>query len=115
MLARRLCALIAALIVVVSLAACGGSSSSSSAGAKTVAGTARRGGSLRVAVEGNGLKDIMDAQNDLAKIDQARLVTGWEPLLEYDRNFKLSNTGLAESVGYTKGVISDMKPAQPAA
>ena len=51
-----------------------------------------------MAVEGNGLKDIMDAQNDLAKIDQARAVTGWEPLLEFDRDFKLSTTGLAESV-----------------
>src|SRR5689334_8934989 len=45
-------------------------------------GTPKRGGKLTVAVEGNGLKDIMDAQNDLAKIDQARAVTGWEPLLE---------------------------------
>jgi len=59
--------------------------------------TAKRGGSLICAVEGNGLKDIMDAQNDLAKIDQARLVTGWEPLLEFDRNFTLTTTGLAES------------------
>lgn len=76
------------------LVACGSSSSSS----RTVSSVARRGGNLRVAVEGNGLKDIMDAQNDLAKIDQARLVTGWEPLLEYDREFKLTRTGLAESV-----------------
>ncbi len=80
------------------LAACGGSSASSSSAASTAAGTPKRGGSLKVAVEGNGLKDIMDAQNDLAKIDQARLVTGWEPLLEYDREFKLSMTGLAESL-----------------
>jgi peptide/nickel transport system substrate-binding protein len=81
------------------LAACGSGGSSSSSGAKTVAGSGpRRGGHLRVAVEGNGLKDIMDAQNDLAKIDQARLVTGWEPLMEYDRDFKLTTTGLAESV-----------------
>lgn len=61
-------------------------------------GAPKRGGNLSVAVEGNGLKDIMDAQNDLAKIDQARAVTGWEPLLEFDRDFKLSDTGLAESV-----------------
>ena len=81
-----------------SLAACGAGSSHSSSAATSAAGTPKRGGSLRVAVEGNGLKDIMDAQNDLAKIDQARLVTGWEPLLEYDRDFKLAMTGLAESV-----------------
>jgi peptide/nickel transport system substrate-binding protein len=86
------------------LAACGSGSSgakttgASSSGAATTSSAARRGGNLRVAVEGNGLKDIMDAQNDLAKIDQARLVTGWEPLLEYDREFKLTTTGLAESV-----------------
>jgi peptide/nickel transport system substrate-binding protein len=79
------------------LAACGGSSGSKSA--TTVAqGKIKHGGSLKVGVEGNGLKDIMDAQNDLAKIDQARLVTGWQPLLEYDRNFKLTMTGLAESL-----------------
>ena len=95
------------------LAACGGSSSAStSTGAKTVSGTPRRGGSLRVAVEGNGLKDIMDAQNDLAKIDQARLVTGWEPLLEYDREFKLTTTGLAESVEPHGAMAYDIRVRQ---
>lgn len=79
-----------ALAVTLGLAACSGSSG----GAKKPT----RGGHLRVAVEGNGAKDIMDAQNDLAKIDQARAVTGWEPLLEFDRDFKLTTTGLAESV-----------------
>ena len=79
------------------VAACSGRStpSSKTSGAPK---KARRGGRLSVAVAGNGLKDIMDAQNDLAKIDQARAVTGWEPLLEFDRDFKLVETGLAESV-----------------
>ena len=81
----------------VGLAACGaGGTQTGSTGPSL--GQAKRGGQLRVAVEGNGLKDIMDAQNDLAKIDQARLVTGWEPLLEFDRQFKLAKSGLAESV-----------------
>ncbi len=93
------------------LASCTGSGPSSSSsgpatgpapgttpGSSGPSGTPKRGGKLSVAVEGNGLKDIMDAQNDLAKIDQARAVTGWEPLLEFDRDFKLSTTGLAESV-----------------
>lgn len=70
----------------------------SGAVAKAMSRGHKRGGNLRVAVEGNGLKDIMDAQNDLCKIDQARLVTGWQPLLEFDRNFALTTTGLAESV-----------------
>lgn len=81
------------------LAACGGSGSNPSSSSKTVPqGKIKHGGNLNVGVEGNGLKDIMDAQNDLAKIDQARLVTGWQPLLEYDRNYKLTMTGLAESL-----------------
>ena len=75
-----------------------GSAPAPAPGSSGPSGTPKRGGKLSVAVEGNGLKDIMDAQNDLAKIDQARAVTGWEPLLEFDRDFKLSTTGLAESV-----------------
>ncbi len=81
------------------LAACGSSSGahpSTSATAPT--GPIKRGGNFKVGVEGNGLKDIMDAQNDLAKIDQARLVAGWQPLLEFNRDFELTDTGLAESV-----------------
>jgi peptide/nickel transport system substrate-binding protein len=87
-----------------SLAACSGSSSStsssstSSSSATAPTGKPKRGGKFTVAVEGNGLKDIMDAQNDLAKIDQARMVAGWEPLLEFDRDYQLSHTGLAESL-----------------
>ncbi len=75
-----------------------GSSPASATNTTGASGSPRRGGKLTVAVQGNGLKDIMDAQNDLAKIDQARAVTGWEPLLEFDRQFKLTTTGLAESV-----------------
>ncbi len=87
-----------ALAAGLGLAACTGHSTAASSSSAAPKQKARRGGSLTVAVAGNGLKDIMDAQNDLAKIDQARLVTGWEPLLEYDRNFQLTQTGLAESV-----------------
>ena len=94
-----------ALALSLGLAACTGSGPSSSGSTSTSPGAAtsptakpKRGGQLSVAVAGNGLKDIMDGQNDLAKIDQARAVTGWEPLLEFDRQFNLTDTGLAESV-----------------
>jgi peptide/nickel transport system substrate-binding protein len=88
------------LAVGLSLAACSGSSTSSTSSSTGAAptGKPKRGGKFTVAVEGNGLKDIMDAQNDLAKIDQARMVAGWEPLLEFDRDYQLSHTGLAESL-----------------
>ena len=85
-----------AIVLASALAACSGGSTPAARSAAPL--KARRGGNLSVAVEGNGLKDIMDAQNDLAKIDQARAVTGWEPLLEFDRQFNLTTTGLAESV-----------------
>ena len=89
-----------ALVAGLGLAACTSTSApkSRSSGSTSVDSAPKRGGRITVAVQGNGLKDIMDAQNDLAKIDQARAVTGWEPLLEFDRDFKLAQTGLAESV-----------------
>jgi peptide/nickel transport system substrate-binding protein len=98
MLSTRRQALIGAggVALAAGLAACGSSGSTGSV--TQMLGKPKRGGQLSVAVEGNGLKDIMDAQNDLAKIDQARLVTGWESLLEFDRDYKLKNTGLAKSV-----------------
>jgi peptide/nickel transport system substrate-binding protein len=88
------------------LAACGssGSSSSSSSAAtsaaagSTAAGGPKKGGNLRVGTSGSGPKDIIDGQNIVGKADQCRLVAGWETLLTYDRDYKLSNDGLAEEV-----------------
>jgi peptide/nickel transport system substrate-binding protein len=95
------------LILVGGLAACGssGTSGSTSTGgaASTAASTGatagpKPGGTLRVGVPGAGAKDIIDGQNIVAKSDQARLLAGWETLLTYDRDYKLTNDGLAESV-----------------
>ena len=40
----------------------------------------------------------MDGQNIVTKPDQARLVTAFETLLEFDDNYQLQTDGLAESV-----------------
>src|SRR5437764_350402 len=74
------------------LAACGGSSTATSAGRP------KRGGNFRLGVTGGGAGDIIDGQKIVTKPDQARLVAGFETLLEYDKNYKLQTTGLAESV-----------------
>src|SRR5438874_1268189 len=74
------------------LAACGGSSTATSGG------TPKRGGNFRLGVTGGGAGDIIDGQKIVTKPDQARLVAGFETLLEYDKNYKLQTTGLAESV-----------------
>jgi peptide/nickel transport system substrate-binding protein len=66
--------------------------------ARMGAPVAKRGGNLRIGVPGNGVKDIIDGQNILTKADQARLMAGFETLLVFDRDYKLQNDGLAESV-----------------
>lgn len=78
------------------LAACNGSGPASSSGAARPA--PRRGGNFRLAVTGGGPGDVMDAQKIITKPDQARLMTAFETLLEYDENFVLRETGLAERV-----------------
>ncbi|MFV0308335.1 MAG: ABC transporter substrate-binding protein [Desertimonas sp.] len=56
------------------------------------------GGTLRVGIVGS-TNDIIDAQTIVAKADQARLVTGWESLVNYDADFNVSyEHGLAEEV-----------------
>src|SRR5207245_8220100 len=74
------------------LAACGGSSTATSGG------TPKRGGNFRLGVTGGGAGDIIDGQKIVTKPDQARLVAGFETLLEYDKSYKLQTKGLAESV-----------------
>src|SRR3984893_5923975 len=75
------------------LAACGTTTPTTSTG-----GSPKRGGTFRLGVTGGGAKDLIDGQKIVTKPDQARLVAGFETLLEYDKNYKLQTTGLAESV-----------------
>jgi peptide/nickel transport system substrate-binding protein len=88
------------------LAACGGSGSSSSGAATTPAGTPKRGGTFRLGVTGGSSSDIIDGQSIVNKPDQARLVSGWETLVTYDENYKLTiggpNGGLAEELTQDK-------------
>jgi peptide/nickel transport system substrate-binding protein len=82
------------------LAACGsGSAPAPSGGSDSAdAGTPQKGGNFRLGVTGGGSKDMMDGQNIVTKPDQARLVTAFETLLEFDDEYQLQSTGLAESV-----------------
>src|SRR5437764_2952243 len=78
------------------LAACGGGSSSSSGGGGTSGGgggTPKPGGTFRLGVTGGGAKDIIDGQSIITKPDQARLLSGWETLLTYDEQHKLTTDG----------------------
>ncbi len=88
------------VIMASSLAACGGGSAPSPAGASdtAAAGTPKKGGDFKLGVTGGGAKDMMDGQNIVTKPDQARLVSSFETLLEFDDNYQLQTTGLAESV-----------------
>jgi peptide/nickel transport system substrate-binding protein len=82
-----------------SLAACGGGSAPAPSGGDTgAAGSPKKGGNFRLGVTGGGSKDMMDGQNIVTKPDQARLVSAFETLLEFDDNYQLQTTGLAESV-----------------
>jgi peptide/nickel transport system substrate-binding protein len=82
------------------LAACGSGSAPAPPGGNDTgaAGTPKKGGDFRLGVTGGGSKDMMDGQNIVTKPDQARLVTAFETLLEFDDNYELQTTGLAESV-----------------
>jgi peptide/nickel transport system substrate-binding protein len=88
------------VVLASTLIGCGGSSPSPSGGTDTTgaAGSPKKGGNFRLGVTGGGSKDMMDGQNIVTKPDQARLVTAFETLLEFDDNYQLQSTGLAESV-----------------
>jgi peptide/nickel transport system substrate-binding protein len=81
--------------VLAGLAACGGDPSTSD---ESATGPPKPGGDFRLGVTGGGTKDIMDGQNIITKPDQARLVTAFETLLTFDREYQLEQDGLAESV-----------------
>jgi len=83
------------------LAACGGSDASTTGAApsgSTPSGGLKRGGNFRLGVTGGGSGDIIDGQHIVTKPDQARLVAGFETLLVYDTDYKLTTDGLAEEV-----------------
>jgi peptide/nickel transport system substrate-binding protein len=88
------------VVAVGTLAACGSGSAPapSGGGDSGAAGTPKKGGNFRLGVTGGGSKDMMDGQNIVTKPDQARLVSAFETLLEFDDNYQLQQTGLAESV-----------------
>jgi peptide/nickel transport system substrate-binding protein len=88
------------VVMASSLAACGGGSAPSPAGATdtAAAGSPKKGGDFKLGVTGGGAKDMMDGQNIVTKPDQARLVSSFETLLEFDDQYQLQTTGLAESV-----------------
>jgi peptide/nickel transport system substrate-binding protein len=73
------------------------------ADAAMLASAPKRGGTFRVGVSGGSAKDIIDGQDIITQPDQARLVAGWETLVTFDSNFKLSFNGLAEELSPMKG------------
>src|SRR2546421_9948354 len=75
------------------LAACGAASPTGG----TTSSSPKRGGTFRLGVTGGGAKDIIDGQTIVTKPDKARLVAGFETLLEYHEQYKLQ-PALAESV-----------------
>jgi peptide/nickel transport system substrate-binding protein len=58
----------------------------------------KRGGTFRIGVSGGSAKDFIDGQNIVTRPDQARIVTAWEQLVEFDSNYQLRFTGLAEEI-----------------
>jgi peptide/nickel transport system substrate-binding protein len=58
----------------------------------------KRGGTFRIGVSGGSAKDFIDGQNIVTRPDQARIVTAWEQLVEFDSNYQLKFTGLAEEI-----------------
>ena len=64
----------------------------------TIAGGAKKGGTLRVGVVGS-TNDLLDGQYIVARADQARMVTTWEPIANYDDDFNIAYThSLAEEI-----------------
>ncbi len=66
--------------------------------ATTVASGGKKGGTLRVGVVGS-TNDLLDGQYIVARADQARMVTGWESIANYDDDFNIAyNNSLAEEI-----------------
>jgi peptide/nickel transport system substrate-binding protein len=62
----------------------------------------KRGGTFRIGVSGGSAKDFIDGQNIVTRPDQARIVTGWETLVVFNSQFKLTFNGLAEQITANK-------------
>jgi len=72
--------------------------------AEAAVGTAKpkKGGNFRVGAAGGSSSDIIDGQDIVTNPDQARLVAGWETLVVFDQNFKITYNGLAEELAPQK-------------
>ena len=58
----------------------------------------KKGGTLRIGVVGS-TNDLMDGQYIVSRADQARLISGWEPVANYDDDFNIAyNNSLAEEI-----------------
>jgi peptide/nickel transport system substrate-binding protein len=76
----------------------GGTQTGTAAPGTGAAGTPTAGGTLRVGIVGS-TNDIIDGQFIVTKTDQARLVAGWETLVNYDADFNISyEHSLAEEI-----------------
>jgi peptide/nickel transport system substrate-binding protein len=85
-----------AAVAGITIAGVGGLASAATAGVD--AAKPKRGGNFRVGVAGGSSSDIIDGQDIVTNPDQARLMAGWETLVNYDKNFKLVYNGLAKSI-----------------
>src|SRR5262245_36743713 len=68
-----------------------GTGFASVADAAELAGTPKRGGTFRLGVTGS-VKDYIDGQAAASRADQARIMTAWETLVEFDRNNRVRFT-----------------------
>ncbi|MBA3605523.1 MAG: ABC transporter substrate-binding protein, partial [Acidimicrobiia bacterium] len=74
------------------------SGASAAPGTTAAAGAGKQGGTLRVGMVGS-TNDLIDGQYIVTKTDQARLVAGWETLVNYDADFNISyEHSLAEEI-----------------
>ena len=78
------------------IAASGALSDAALAGGR--AAKPKKGGTFRIGVSGGSTKDFIDGQDIVTRPDQARIVTGWETLVNFSPQFKLVFTGLAEEI-----------------
>src|SRR3954469_1146220 len=75
-----------------------GGLASADALAAPAAPKAKRGGTFRLGVPGGSAKDFIDGQYIVTTPDIARLMTGWETLVNNDGRFKLKFDGLASEI-----------------
>ena len=76
----------------------GGTAPAGTTAGTAAAGAGTPGGTLRVGIVGS-TNDLIDGQYIVTKTDQARLVAGWETLVNYDADFNISyEHGLAEEI-----------------